>query len=74
MVENEKGKVEISVSLWVSATYQIDTKHNYDVSLRVTPKGKRKDFHVSGNECAEWITQEQIQQAKLELWESMKPA
>lgn len=74
IIKDERGKFEIEVSLWiVRETWEGDPHGNtfrYDVYVRFTPSGKRKDVK---NNCIEMVTAEQILEAKTEFWNSIKP-
>lgn len=70
-IKDDRGTIQIRVTLHVFNFGQTDLQGNayrYDVTVFHTPKGKRKSFP-----CKDIATKEEISQAKLSIWESIKP-
>jgi len=71
IINDDRGKTEITVHLWVADNLGKDANGNtfrYDVHTYNTPKGKRKPIY-----SPDIVTDYEIFQAKTELWESIKP-
>jgi len=73
-IKNEQGTYNIQVSMWInSSSWETDGNGNqfrYDVFVEFIPKGKRKALF--GNFIEE-VRNIDIQRAKLEFWELLKP-
>lgn len=69
-IKDHRGIVRICISLFVYDTRPsvYGEWFQYYVSVWHTPKGKR-----SGTFSPEIATEEEIQTAKIELWEKLKP-
>lgn len=66
IIKRDNGdRVKISVSIYVES-FGNDFKYNYGVDI--CPAGRRKFTYGYGE-----ATPEEIHQAKLELWEKIKP-
>jgi hypothetical protein len=63
--DSTRGKIKIRVSIYVETFLD---KYNYTAVVSHTPPGKRKELH--NNSIA---TPEEIQAAKMELWNKLKP-
>ena len=69
-IKDDRGKIEIRVSLVDMCRYfeeKVDIR--YDVSVYVTPKGKRKNRSID----ISFMSPHEIMQAKMELWNKLKP-
>jgi len=67
----QRGNIKILVKLEAYFDYR-EAKNivSYRVDVYHTPKGKRKELHDTENNIC---TESEILQAKLELWEKIKP-
>lgn len=71
IIKDSRGTVAIVVKLWVGDHWGKDANGNqyrYDVTTWIIEPGKRKKIYGSGI-----ATGEEIQAAKLEIWNKIKP-
>jgi hypothetical protein len=69
-IKDDRGKIGIRVSLIDMAYFHEEVINiRYDVSVFVTPKGKRKNKGIDISFCSP----KEIMDAKLELWNKLKP-
>lgn len=68
IIKDERGKVVIIISLWISDFFASENIFRYDCIVEHTPPGKRKGINTP-----DIATEEEILQAKMELWNKIKP-